>query len=189
MGNGRSALLRWTRQRRCAADLRRPALPCRIRCPHSARRGRPVRSWPASRGSGCPRFARQQAAPPESRYCRGDIPSPFSGGSRPPDGTRSPRIWRKRQAAPASRRCHIRRFPGCPAPGGCGPYCHRCFGAQRQDFPHKAARASDENIHQQFPPKSFSFCSSRFMPSRSSRSVLCEVYGSIWDSSAFPLEK
>ena len=63
--------------------------------------------------------------------------------------------------------------------------------SERRDevFPHKAARASDENVHQQVPPKSFNFCSRRFMPSRSSRWVLCEVYGSIWDSSAFPLEK
>ena len=46
-------------------------------------------------------------------------------------------------------------------------------------FPHKAARAGDKNVHQQFPPKSFSFCSRRFIPSRSSRWVLWEVYGSI----------
>ena len=46
-------------------------------------------------------------------------------------------------------------------------------------FPHKAARAGDKNVHQQFPPKSFNFCSKRFIPSRSSRWVLWEVYGSI----------
>ena len=42
-------------------------------------------------------------------------------------------------------------------------------------FPHKAVGTGNENVHQQVPPKSFSFSSRRFMPSRSSRSVLCEV--------------